>query len=445
MVFLMFQISQQLSSASNASSLPDPSPAGTFQPPPSAIRINSLWFSSLVLSLISASIGLLVKQWLREYNTIVGLSPRPHFRLHFARHEGLVKWRVFEIAAFLPLLVQASLVLFLIGLTEYVRTLNAFVGWLVSGIIIAWLTIYVLSNVLPLLYSSCPYRSCGVRPAYATWKRTGQLRLHHLPSFLRKCCLVVARRISRIPRFANRVAIKFRRVGLKFLQREPSLTDNPHLPYPVTSTFAGVNKDDEETACAEAQRDALMLAELDALFVDDGLLGQITSCLQDVPLDGTLQCTSQLAIHPVVASRKDHMSLSQTPWDAYRFLTETRVTCIYRALKGSLISEIDKINPSALLDPLRSQDEAPSQWTPDMTRALRWLLEWSDLSEYSPQSFVGLYPTLLGRELTIASGAAETLAHNRFIATVLDTLPQITNPDGKSLSICQVVSSLNEI
>ncbi|KAI0323794.1 hypothetical protein GY45DRAFT_1399920 [Cubamyces sp. BRFM 1775] len=40
--------------------------------PLSAIWLNTLWFSSLVLSLSSASVGILVKQWLNEYQS--GLS-----------------------------------------------------------------------------------------------------------------------------------------------------------------------------------------------------------------------------------------------------------------------------------------------------------------------------------------------------------------------------------
>ncbi|EKM61800.1 uncharacterized protein PHACADRAFT_85211, partial [Phanerochaete carnosa HHB-10118-sp] len=36
-----------------------------FSPPPSAIHVNVLWFASLMFSLITASYGMLVKQWLR--------------------------------------------------------------------------------------------------------------------------------------------------------------------------------------------------------------------------------------------------------------------------------------------------------------------------------------------------------------------------------------------
>ncbi|KAI0058232.1 hypothetical protein BV25DRAFT_1994376, partial [Artomyces pyxidatus] len=50
-IALLSQISAQLAAASNGTHLPFPSPiVSTFQPSSSAIRINILWFLSLILS-----------------------------------------------------------------------------------------------------------------------------------------------------------------------------------------------------------------------------------------------------------------------------------------------------------------------------------------------------------------------------------------------------------
>ncbi|EKM53489.1 uncharacterized protein PHACADRAFT_59286, partial [Phanerochaete carnosa HHB-10118-sp] len=38
-----------------------------FETPLWALRVNGLWFASLICSLATASFGMLVKQWLREY------------------------------------------------------------------------------------------------------------------------------------------------------------------------------------------------------------------------------------------------------------------------------------------------------------------------------------------------------------------------------------------
>lgn len=82
-------------------SLPTPEP---FEAPLWALRVNALWFTSLILSLSTASYGMLVKQWLREYLALDYLSPLEKLRARELRSLSLAQWRVFEMAAVLPLL-----------------------------------------------------------------------------------------------------------------------------------------------------------------------------------------------------------------------------------------------------------------------------------------------------------------------------------------------------
>ncbi|KAI0792709.1 hypothetical protein C8Q75DRAFT_692074, partial [Abortiporus biennis] len=131
----------------------------SFTPSSSAVRINALWFSSLVCSLITASLGILVKQWLREYMARDTISPRAHVRIRRFRLLGLLRWRVFEIASFLPLLLQVALALFLIGLGEFLRLLDPLIGWIITALVIAWLVFYGCSALAPLLSSQCPYKT----------------------------------------------------------------------------------------------------------------------------------------------------------------------------------------------------------------------------------------------------------------------------------------------
>ncbi|KAH9912336.1 uncharacterized protein BXZ73DRAFT_29345, partial [Epithele typhae] len=93
------QISQQLSGYTvHAQNVTSSSSA----PARSDVWLNILWFSSLICSLSSASIGIMVKQWLNEYST--GLSGSSHeiARLRQHRLDNLAKWRVAEIVALLP-------------------------------------------------------------------------------------------------------------------------------------------------------------------------------------------------------------------------------------------------------------------------------------------------------------------------------------------------------
>ncbi|KAI0336983.1 hypothetical protein BDW22DRAFT_1313156, partial [Trametopsis cervina] len=87
-----------------------------FEPSVNAIRINDLWAASLVISLATASFGILVKQWLREYMKFVTSFPQGRLRIRNFRRAGLETWKVLTIAACLPLLLQLALGLFFVGL-----------------------------------------------------------------------------------------------------------------------------------------------------------------------------------------------------------------------------------------------------------------------------------------------------------------------------------------
>ncbi|KAI0089669.1 hypothetical protein BDY19DRAFT_889238, partial [Irpex rosettiformis] len=103
----------------NSTAIPSPPLPVPFAPSSTNIRINVLWFASLLFSLIAASFGILVKQWLREYLTVQNPSPQARLRVRHLRYPQLAKWQIFEIAAFLPLLLQLSLGLFFIGLCYF--------------------------------------------------------------------------------------------------------------------------------------------------------------------------------------------------------------------------------------------------------------------------------------------------------------------------------------
>lgn len=125
---------------------------------PPAKRINYLWFSSLILSLVTASFGMLVKQWLREYlsgNLAVGKS---HLRLRFFRYMGMMKWRVFKIASLLPLLLQLALALFFAGLCLFASQINPTLGYLTTSFVAAWAILLALILGAPALSPRCPYK-----------------------------------------------------------------------------------------------------------------------------------------------------------------------------------------------------------------------------------------------------------------------------------------------
>ncbi|KAI0795103.1 hypothetical protein C8Q75DRAFT_527426 [Abortiporus biennis] len=167
-LIILQHISQQISSFSLTSAfanstIPPINLQQSFTAPLAIIRINVLWFTSLVLSLVSASLGMLVKQWLREYLSGDQAPSRNRSRVRQFRHEGLTTWRVFEIMALLPTLLQISLILFLVGLIDFLRLIHPVVASVVSVFIGVWLLAYFATTFLPIFSAKCPYKSPQAR------------------------------------------------------------------------------------------------------------------------------------------------------------------------------------------------------------------------------------------------------------------------------------------
>ena len=130
----------------------------SFTPSTPARQINYLWFSSLILSLVTASFGMLVKQWLREYLSGNFALGRSHLRLRFFRYIGMVEWRVFKIASLLPLLLQLALALFFTGLCIFSTRIDNRLGSLTTSLVVTWAALLLLILVAPAFSPRCPYK-----------------------------------------------------------------------------------------------------------------------------------------------------------------------------------------------------------------------------------------------------------------------------------------------
>lgn len=136
--------------------------AGTMPPSPPqsyAVKINTIWFLSLNLSLIAAFFGIAIQQWLRHLRIPKHIPPREAIRLRQLRYRGLMKWQVPIIVTILPALVQISVLLFLIGLIQYVRHSNQDVALPFTVVSSLSLVLFVIVSLFPLIEPSCPYKS----------------------------------------------------------------------------------------------------------------------------------------------------------------------------------------------------------------------------------------------------------------------------------------------
>ncbi|CAE6458096.1 unnamed protein product [Rhizoctonia solani] len=128
-----------------------------FTPSLSARWINGIWFMSLGLSLSAALIAMLGKEWLITFQSS---RPRSTRRLAFIRQsrlKGLEDWGALHIIALLPTLLHVSLLLFSVGLVIYLWALDVAVAAVLSAVISATLSFYLVTGILGAVYEFCPF------------------------------------------------------------------------------------------------------------------------------------------------------------------------------------------------------------------------------------------------------------------------------------------------
>ncbi|KAK1218332.1 hypothetical protein PQX77_018974 [Marasmius sp. AFHP31] len=142
-VALLKQISQQMNGSSISQSGSD-----EFTVSSSVVAINVLWFLSLILALVDALFALLCKQWLREHRRHTHTrTPSEALALRWLRRQSLEKWRVPEILASLPMLLELALLLFLAGLLELLRTRHP-VPFAIATIVVALAAIFYFGTTI---------------------------------------------------------------------------------------------------------------------------------------------------------------------------------------------------------------------------------------------------------------------------------------------------------
>ena len=225
MLAILEQISRQLNSFSvNTQFVNSTQPSLTldqveapFVAPASGIWINSLWFSSLVCSLASASIALIVKQWLNGLTVGLSGTSRESARLRQYRLNGLLQWHVNTIVFFPSILLQVALVLFLAGLLVLLWTLHPTVAISSTYLVAALFLFLLVVTVVPAVWWDCCYRSPQAVVVYVAFRavrngairtlQTGTWALRHVTNFRFRVLGVLdlwARSLEETPRWRGR-------------------------------------------------------------------------------------------------------------------------------------------------------------------------------------------------------------------------------------------------
>ncbi|KAI0653181.1 hypothetical protein C8Q70DRAFT_650825 [Cubamyces menziesii] len=144
-------------------------PAALSPVPRWAIWLNTFWFSSLILSLSSASVGILVKQWLNEFQSGLSGDSRHIALLRQYRLNNLKRCHVGSIVNAIPVLLQGALARFLAGLLVLLWNLHPVVA-AVSSLFVLIITVFIIgTTVAALLTAQCAYLSPQSLVVYTLW------------------------------------------------------------------------------------------------------------------------------------------------------------------------------------------------------------------------------------------------------------------------------------
>jgi hypothetical protein len=173
-------------------------PITPFQASAYAVRLNTVWFLSLILALAAALFSLIVKQWVREYLkwTLVSHS-RDAVVLRQSRYDALDRWLVLRVIGGLPIIVQSAVILFLAGLIDFLWHLDTTLALISTVMVVLCLISATGSALMPSFYRHCPYKSplawvaleitsaikLRVKRAFRGLRRINSPRIfHHIPA-----------------------------------------------------------------------------------------------------------------------------------------------------------------------------------------------------------------------------------------------------------------------
>jgi len=143
-----------------------------FSPPEYIVIVNALFYASLGVMLLAAFIAMLIKGWVREFDRGLRAMSLPEQRAKTRefRYLGMERWRLPEMVAILPLLIQISLGLFSIGLVVFLFHISkpSFgITTLIFGIGVLY---YAITTSISIFVTSSPFHSPLSRTLCAAYR-----------------------------------------------------------------------------------------------------------------------------------------------------------------------------------------------------------------------------------------------------------------------------------
>ncbi|KAK0498763.1 hypothetical protein EDD18DRAFT_1070521, partial [Armillaria luteobubalina] len=135
LLFEIVLIQRAVANGSSVDSVPvSPlNPYTMFTPATTDLWVNGLWFMSLFLSLSTALVAVLVKQWLHHYLALPSGTPRERSHVRQYRYGGFQTWHVLVIIGLLPVLMHLALGIFFVGLVIFLVSLRPGLSWFIGA------------------------------------------------------------------------------------------------------------------------------------------------------------------------------------------------------------------------------------------------------------------------------------------------------------------------
>jgi hypothetical protein len=122
------------------------------------VTINFLWYSSLTFTLISALAAVLAQTWIVKFSLVPtkGFTGAKERWIHDDKAE---RWNLHGAVAYITVLIQLALFLFLAGLAVQAVVDRKSIGWTILSLVGATGMLYIGITVLPWFSPTTPFRT----------------------------------------------------------------------------------------------------------------------------------------------------------------------------------------------------------------------------------------------------------------------------------------------
>ena len=156
------------------------------------VDVQAILYASLTISLFSAFLAMLGKQWLNRYaSTDMQGSAAERSQNRQRKLDGIVAWYFDSVMESLPLMLQIALLLLGCALSHYLWEISITIASVVLGVTSLGVLFYIFIVVAGAVSEGCPYQTPGSQtirylvPKVLTMGRLAASAIRSVPSALR--------------------------------------------------------------------------------------------------------------------------------------------------------------------------------------------------------------------------------------------------------------------